>query len=161
MAKRNRGRRVWTSEHVRTLKVLARKKTPAGKIARSLKRSEGATRQKAFSLGLSLDSHLVSVSHSRRASARAKNASGTTRPTVFALLRLTASSNFVGCSMGRSLGRSPCRTLCTNLALSRNKAGPSAPYDIRPSGTTRPMVFALLRLTASSNFVGCSILGSR
>jgi hypothetical protein len=37
---------------------LARKKTPAGKIARALKRTEGATRQKAFSLGLSLDSRL-------------------------------------------------------------------------------------------------------
>jgi hypothetical protein len=30
--------------------------TPAGKIAKALKRTEGATRQKAFSLGLSLDS---------------------------------------------------------------------------------------------------------
>ena len=43
MAKRNGKRRAWTSEHVRTLKVLARKRTPAGKIARSLKRTEGAT----------------------------------------------------------------------------------------------------------------------
>ena len=58
MAKRNGQRRTWTSEHVRTLKALARKKTPAGKIARSLKRTEGATRQKAFSLGLSLDSRI-------------------------------------------------------------------------------------------------------
>jgi len=56
MAKPNGKRRAWTSEHVRTLKAFARKKTPAGKIARSLKRTEGATRQKAFSLGLSLDS---------------------------------------------------------------------------------------------------------
>jgi hypothetical protein len=40
------------------LKALARKKTPAGKIARSLKRTDGATRQKAFSLGLSLDSRI-------------------------------------------------------------------------------------------------------
>jgi len=71
--------------------------------------------------------HLVSAGHSRIASARAKNASGTMRPMVFALFRLTASSNFVGCSMGKSFGRSPCRILCTNLALSRNKAGPSAP----------------------------------
>jgi hypothetical protein len=46
----------WTSEQIRELKALAKKKTPAGKIAKSLKRSEGATRQKAFSLGLSLDS---------------------------------------------------------------------------------------------------------
>jgi hypothetical protein len=35
---------------------MARKKTPAGKIAKKLRRSEGATRQKAFSIGLSLDS---------------------------------------------------------------------------------------------------------
>ena len=46
----------WTSAHVRELKALAKKKIPAGKIAKSLKRTEGATRQKAFSLGLSLDS---------------------------------------------------------------------------------------------------------
>jgi hypothetical protein len=58
MSKRNGKRRVWTSEHVRTLKTLARKKTPAGTIARALKRTEGATRQKAFSLGLSLDSRV-------------------------------------------------------------------------------------------------------
>jgi hypothetical protein len=56
MSRRNGKRRAWTSEHVRTLKTLARKKTPAGTIARALKRTEGATRQKAFSLGLSLDS---------------------------------------------------------------------------------------------------------
>jgi len=56
MPKPNRKRRAWTSEHVRTLKTLARKKTPAGTIARKLKRTEGATRQKAFSLGLSLES---------------------------------------------------------------------------------------------------------
>ena len=46
MSKRNGTRRAWTSEQVRTLKTLARKKTPAGKIARALKRTEGATRQK-------------------------------------------------------------------------------------------------------------------
>jgi hypothetical protein len=49
-------RRAWTAVQVRELKTMARKKTPAGKIAKSLKRTEGATRQKAFSLGLSLDS---------------------------------------------------------------------------------------------------------
>jgi hypothetical protein len=46
----------WTTAHIRELKALAKKKTPAGKIAKSLRRSEGATRQKAFSLGVSLDS---------------------------------------------------------------------------------------------------------
>jgi hypothetical protein len=35
---------------------MAKKKTPAEKIAKSLKRTVGATRQKAFSLGVSLDS---------------------------------------------------------------------------------------------------------
>ena len=49
-------RRAWTSVQVRELKSLARKKTPARKIAKSLKRTEGATRQKAFSIGVSLNS---------------------------------------------------------------------------------------------------------
>jgi len=53
---RNSTRRSWTSSDMRTLKTLARKKTQASSIARTLKRTEGATRQKAFSLGLSLDS---------------------------------------------------------------------------------------------------------
>ncbi len=56
MAKRAKKRRAWTATEVRDLKAMARKKTPAGKIAKKLKRSEGATRQKAFSIGLSLDS---------------------------------------------------------------------------------------------------------
>jgi hypothetical protein len=56
MAKNSKKRRVWTSNEVRELKTLARKKTPARKIAKQLKRTEGATRQKAFSIGLSLDS---------------------------------------------------------------------------------------------------------
>ena len=56
MAKKVSKRRAWTTEHVRTLKSLAKKKKPASRIAKTLKRSEGATRQKAFSMGLSLDS---------------------------------------------------------------------------------------------------------
>ena len=48
-------KRAWTSVQVRELKTMARKKKPAGMIAKKLKRSEGATRQKAFSMGLSLD----------------------------------------------------------------------------------------------------------
>ena len=55
MAK-NVKRREWTKDDVRELKILARQKTPAAKIAKSLKRTLGATRQKAFSLGVSLDS---------------------------------------------------------------------------------------------------------
>jgi hypothetical protein len=56
MAKKTSKRRTWTPEHVRTLKALARKKKRASSIAKTLKRTEGATRQKAFSMGLSLDS---------------------------------------------------------------------------------------------------------
>jgi hypothetical protein len=55
MAKKAK-RRAWDTADVRELKSLARKKTPAQRIAKKLKRSEGATRQKAFSMGLSLDS---------------------------------------------------------------------------------------------------------
>jgi hypothetical protein len=49
-------KRAWTPADLKTLKSLARQKTHAGRIAKTLKRSEGATRQKAFSMGLSLDS---------------------------------------------------------------------------------------------------------
>jgi hypothetical protein len=49
-------RQAWTSEQVRMLKALAKKKKTAASIAQTLKRTEGATRQKAFSIGLSLDS---------------------------------------------------------------------------------------------------------
>jgi hypothetical protein len=57
MAKKSKKRRrTWTTADVRTLKTQAKKKKRAASIARTLKRTEGATRQKAFSLGLSLDS---------------------------------------------------------------------------------------------------------
>jgi hypothetical protein len=49
-------RRAWTKSDVRELKTYARQKTPAPKIARAMKRTLGATRQKAFQLGVSLDS---------------------------------------------------------------------------------------------------------
>jgi hypothetical protein len=53
--KNGKKRRAWSSDQVRELKTLARKKVGARKIAKRLKRTEGATRQKAFSLGLSLE----------------------------------------------------------------------------------------------------------
>ena len=59
MAKR-RARKVWSSKDVSKLQALAKKKTPAAVIAQVLKRTEGATRQKACSIGLSLESrHLT------------------------------------------------------------------------------------------------------
>jgi hypothetical protein len=58
MAKKAKARRAWTTEHVRTLKKMAKQKKRASRIAKTLKRSEGATRQKAFSMGISLDSRV-------------------------------------------------------------------------------------------------------
>ncbi len=56
MAKTKKKRRAWTAAEVRELRAMAKKKTTASQIAKKLKRTEGATRQKAFSIGLSLDS---------------------------------------------------------------------------------------------------------
>jgi len=53
MAKKKR--RAWTAADVKDLRSMAKKKASAGRIAKRLKRTEGATRQKAFSMGLSLD----------------------------------------------------------------------------------------------------------
>ena len=47
-------RREWTKENLRELKAHARSKTPVAKISKLTKRTEGALRQQAFKLGLSL-----------------------------------------------------------------------------------------------------------
>ena len=56
MAKKKVKRRAWAKEDARELKSLARQKTPAPKIARKFKRTVGAIRKKALSLGISLNS---------------------------------------------------------------------------------------------------------
>jgi hypothetical protein len=50
--------RLWTPKELRTMKAMAKKRKPARSIASKLKRTEGATRQKAFSIGLSLDARV-------------------------------------------------------------------------------------------------------
>jgi hypothetical protein len=55
MKKRTK-RREWTTQDVRELKSLARQKMPVAKIAKSLKWTLRATQQKAYSIGVSLDS---------------------------------------------------------------------------------------------------------
>ena len=55
MAKKAK-RREWNKGDVKELKTMARNKTPAPKIAKALKRTVGATRQKALALGVSLKS---------------------------------------------------------------------------------------------------------
>ena len=47
-------RQPWTKEQLRELKMHSRAKTPVAKIAKTMKRTVGALRQKAFQLGLSL-----------------------------------------------------------------------------------------------------------
>src|SRR5450759_4593171 len=49
--------------------------------------------------------HLYSIT----SSARTSSAGGTSRPIAFAVLRLMANSNFVGCWTGRSIGLAPLR----------------------------------------------------
>ena len=51
--------------------------------------------------------HLISLS------ARASTSGGIVRPICLAVLRLITSSNFVGCSTGRSAGLAPFRILST------------------------------------------------
>jgi hypothetical protein len=46
-------RRVWSKDDIKVLKGMARK-DPLSKIAKSLKRTEGATRHKATLMGISL-----------------------------------------------------------------------------------------------------------
>jgi hypothetical protein len=55
-AKRTKGRKrvAWTKGHERELKTHSRKKTPVTAIAKAMKRTAGALRQKAHALGLSL-----------------------------------------------------------------------------------------------------------
>jgi hypothetical protein len=49
-------RREWSKQDIIKLKQGARQKIPAKKLAKTLRRTEGATRQKAFSLELSMNS---------------------------------------------------------------------------------------------------------
>lgn len=55
-------------------------------------------------------------------SARASSGAGIGRPSACAVLRLIASSNFVGCSIGRSAGLTPFTTLWTYVAARRNRS---------------------------------------
>jgi hypothetical protein len=54
MARKTTKLRPWTKEDVRTLKMLAREKTKTTVIARKLRRTLGATYQKAKGLGVML-----------------------------------------------------------------------------------------------------------
>jgi hypothetical protein len=54
MAKKTAKYRSWTKEDIRTLKTMVREKTKTSVVARKLKRTPAATRQKAAALGVKL-----------------------------------------------------------------------------------------------------------
>jgi hypothetical protein len=53
-ANRRTKRVAWTKENVRDLKAHSKSKTPVAKISKSMKRTSGAIRQKALSLGIAI-----------------------------------------------------------------------------------------------------------
>ena len=67
------------------------------------------------------------VDYSMTESARNRIDDGNVRPRALAVLRFRTSSNFVGCSTGRSAGLAPLRILSTKVAARRSKARKSAP----------------------------------
>lgn len=56
MPKKKIKRRAWSPADVREFKSMAKARTPASEIARRFRRTEGAIRQKALHLGVSLNS---------------------------------------------------------------------------------------------------------
>src|SRR5919199_7015333 len=56
-------------------------------------------------------------------SARTRSDEGNVIPRALAVLRLSTSSNFVGCSTGRSAGLAPLRSLSTYVAPCRHTSG--------------------------------------
>ena len=54
MAKKTKKAKPWSIEDVRMLKTMVREKTKTSVVARKLKRTETATRQKAGALGVKL-----------------------------------------------------------------------------------------------------------
>src|SRR5712671_1228078 len=74
--------------------------------------------------------------HSITSSARCCKNHGTSSPSAFAVLRLMTSSNFVGCSTGRSAGLAPLKILSTNTARRRYTSARFAPYDMSPPAST-------------------------
>ena len=52
--KRTQTRNPWSKENIRELKAHSKARTPVAKVAKAMKRTEGAVRQKATSIGIGL-----------------------------------------------------------------------------------------------------------
>jgi hypothetical protein len=89
---------------------------------------ERRTRDLAM-FNLAIDSKLrgCDVIYSITSSARRSTDGGTVRPRASAVLKFTTSSNFVGCSTGRSAGLAPLRTLAMMIADCRHIAARLGP----------------------------------
>src|SRR5205814_1708322 len=74
--------------------------------------------------------------HRITSSALTSIACGIVMPSAMAALRLITSSNFVGCSMGRSPGFAPLSILSTYSATRRDRSTRCAPYERRPPAST-------------------------
>jgi len=53
-AKKTPARKPWTKEDLRDLKAHSRARTPAAQVAKAMKRTEAAVRQKAKTIGIGL-----------------------------------------------------------------------------------------------------------
>src|SRR5580704_8806105 len=67
------------------------------------------------------------AAHSITSLTRTINDSGILRPNALAVVKLTARSNFTGCSTGRSPGFEPCRILSTKSPARRNRSAKFGP----------------------------------
>jgi hypothetical protein len=86
-------------------------------------------------------------------SARASSAGGMVMPSALAVWRLMTSSNYVGCSTGRSAGLTPLSILSTHAATRRNWTEILAPYDISTPTSVMSATHVIVgrpRLNASS-----------
>ncbi|HEX4077708.1 MAG TPA: hypothetical protein VHX61_02385 [Rhizomicrobium sp.] len=84
-------RRAWTPEDVKEFKSLAKAKTPAVKIAHRFKRTEGAIRQKALDLVVSLNAR--GAPHRTKSHSPGKTVLGVTSDGV-RILRQKRSTHF-------------------------------------------------------------------
>jgi hypothetical protein len=106
--------------------------------------------------------------HSITSSARASSCAGTVRPSACAVIRLTTSSNLVGCSTGMSAGFVPRRILSTKSASASPSRGSIGLISIPNDGATPciapywpPLPRAVgSRTTATLRIVGATSLSS-
>jgi hypothetical protein len=52
--KKTQTRNPWSKEDIRELKAHSKARTPVAKVAKAMKRTEGAVRQKAMTIGIGL-----------------------------------------------------------------------------------------------------------